>query len=443
MHYILILSLVLRLVFFNQSLWLDESLEALALQGHFGPLLSYSLSDFQPPLYHFILKLWTQLAGSSEISLRIPSLLSGVFTVYFVVKIGELLGSKKIGLIAGLLAATNPLLIYYSQEGRTYAMTTFFVTAGFYYFIQLLKEKNRLHYILYSLFTALFLWTSYLSWFVLLMQGLYAISKKRYDLLAIQFISASTLAFWLLPFVNSLRIGMADAQMVPGWGKVVGGASLKSLALTWVKTNIGRISFANRWLYGSIVLLLAGLHLYILRKSRPLAINHLPLLLWIIVPVVFSSLISLWVPAYSYTRVLFIVPAYLLLLAIGLSHLPWLYSSMALLLNVVFLIVFWFSPQFHREDWRSLTHYLNSQSGTVVLPSLKQDAPLIYYNLRLPLSSSLDPLLLGSKIYYIRYVEEVFDRSQLGRANLHKLGYTITSQQVYPGIQMDIYENCD
>ena len=96
MFYLLLLSLVLRLVFLNQSLWLDESIEALALMGKLGPLLQYALGDYQPPLYHLIGYVTTQIFGYSEIALRLPSLISGIFTVYFVVKIGELIGNKNI-----------------------------------------------------------------------------------------------------------------------------------------------------------------------------------------------------------------------------------------------------------------------------------------------------------------------------------------------------------
>ncbi len=169
MGYILSLALVLRLIFINQSLWLDESIEALALMGRMGPLMTYALADYQPPLYHLIGWVNTQLFGYSEIALRLPSLISGLLTVFFVIKIGELVASKKVGIIAGFLAATNPLLIYYSVEGRTYSMTAFFVTASFYYFIKLLKSttydlprgKAGLRpKILYLLFTTAFIYTS-------------------------------------------------------------------------------------------------------------------------------------------------------------------------------------------------------------------------------------------------------------------------------------------
>ena len=55
MFYLLALALLLRFVLLNQSLWLDEAIQALALMGKMGPLLTYALADFQPPLYHGLL----------------------------------------------------------------------------------------------------------------------------------------------------------------------------------------------------------------------------------------------------------------------------------------------------------------------------------------------------------------------------------------------------
>ncbi|MFH1244044.1 MAG: glycosyltransferase family 39 protein [bacterium] len=438
MFYILGLAAVLRLVLINQSLWLDEAIEALALRGHFGPILSYALSDFQPPLYHLLGLAWTRLFGFSEIALRTPSLLAGLVLVYFVFKLGELIGTKKLAIIASLLVATNPLLIYYSGEGRTYILTTLLVTASFYYLVLSLRRRTLSSIIHYSLFITLTLWTSYLSWFVALSQGIYLICKKRWDLLAALALAVSSLLLWLPSLLRSLAIGVGDARTIPGWGQVVGGTSLKALALTWVKMNIGRISFDNKLLYGLIVSLIGLLHLSIFRKMRPLTIDHRPLLIWLIAPVVLASIVSVWVPIYSYTRVLFIVPAYLLLLSLALVQLPIRYTALVLSLNLLFLSLFWFNPRFHREDWRSLTSYLNAQEGTVVLPSLKQDAPFIYYNLTLPLQSTLDPVDT-KHVYYVKYVEDTFDPGHLGPANLARLGYTISSQRTYPGIAVDIY----
>jgi len=435
----LILAFFLRLIFFNQSLWLDESIEALALMGKQGPLLQYALGDYQPPLYHFIGYVFTQLFGYSEIVLRLPSLISGLLTVYFVIKIGELIGSRKVGILAGILAATNPLLIYYSQEGRTYAMTTFFVTASFYYFLKLLRDKKTLHYALYTLFTVLFLWTSYLSWFVLLSQGIYVLWKKRYDILALQIGAALTLLVWLPSFLSSLSIGQSTRGGSPEWGKVVGGLTWKSLPLTWVKFVIGRIGFDNKVLYGGIMSAIGLTHLYALKfvnykKNRIF-------LVWLLPPIILGLLTATILPVYSYFRVLFVLPAYLILLAIGLSHLRRRWLSITLIvMQVLALGYFWVSPRYHRENWRALTAQLPS-GAQVAMPSRAQSAPLIYYGLTTPIIEPSHEVITGSPIYYVRYAEDLFDVGRVGQANLRESGYTITSQRTYPGIQVDIYEN--
>ncbi|MFH2085500.1 MAG: glycosyltransferase family 39 protein [bacterium] len=440
MVYVLALATLLRLIFLNQSLWLDEAIQAEALMGHLGPILRYALADFQPPLYHFLLLGWTRFAGFSEVALRTPSLLAGLGTVYFVIKIGELIGSKKIGVIAGLLTATNPLLIYYSQEGRTYALTCFLVTASMYYFIKLINSKdwNLKSRVLYLLFTILFLWTSYLSWFLALAQGVYLIVKKRWDIFFPLCLAASTLLFWLPSLLSSIHLGLGDASMIPNWSQVVGSASVKALALTWVKLNLGRISFDNKLIYTAIVSSLALIHLYIIKKYRQLVLQ-----IWLLAPIILASLVSLYIPVYNYTRVLFVVPAYLLLLAIGLSQfksniLTYLLVSICLASNVYF----WLTPRFHREDWRALTRDLNSRSSIVIaVPTLRVTTPLSYYHLSQELVELPTATLTGAPIAYIRYGEAIFDPELKGQAKLLSSGYTITTQKVYSGIQLDIYEN--
>ena len=440
---ILLLALLLRLVFLNQSLWLDEAIEALALMGRLGPILSYALKDFQPPLYHFLGIAWTQLAGYSEIALRMPSLLAGMGTVYFLLKFGELLQGKKLGIVAGLLAATNPLLIYYSQEGRTYALTAFLVTASMYYFFQLLnhKSKSNLIPLSYFLFTTLYLWTSYLSWFVFIAQFLYLLFRRRYDLLRWQFLAGLTLLPWLPSLFSSLAIGRSTLTRSPAWGNVVGSFSAKALALTWVKLIIGRVSFADKFLYGGIVAGVAAVHLFFLRLSL---LRRQPLLwLWLGFPILMGSLLSIFLPVYSYTRVLFIVPAYLLLLSSGLASFRRQWGMIIVVgLQLTFLTYFWFSPQYHREDWRQLVHDLRSDpSAVVAMPSRAQNAPLLYYGWDQPIIEPCCEKIEGNKIYYLRYAEDLFDVPRVGPANLRSAGYTISSQVSYPGLQVDIYEH--
>ncbi len=446
MVYILGLALILRLFLLSQSLWLDEAIQALALMGRMGPLLTYALADFQPPLYHLIGWLWTSIAGYSEVSLRAPSLLAGLGTVYFVAKIGEVFGGKKVMYLAGLLAATNPLLIYYSQEGRTYGITTFFVTAAIYYFYRRLNNsKNNLFTIYYLLFTIAFLWTSYLSWFLYLALLVYSLFLRRRDLVISQIIAGLTLLFWLPSLISSLGIGLSTVANSPEWGNVVGGISLKALALTWVKANIGRISITNDWVYGLVVIALLALHLYVISKIKLKTYlsnkNYQIILVWLsAIPI--AATFSLILPVYSYTRIMFVIPGYLLLLALALSVTRLRYALLIVSLQLLALGYFWVNPEFHREAWRDVV-IDHGRAVIYALPSRAQNAPLLYYGV--PRSQIIEPKtiaeLKSKRIIYIKYAENVFDSSKDGEHNLIGAGYTLSDQKVYPGLQLDIYEN--
>lgn len=439
---ILFLATILRLIMFNQSLWLDEASEALALMGKSSSLFSYILADYQPPIYHAISYVFTHLFGYSEIVLRLPSLISSLLTVYFIMKIAEFIGNKKLRIIAGLLASTSPLLIYYSQEGRTYAMTTFFVTASFYYFIKLLSSKiyDRRSMIYYLIFTILFLWTSYLSWFLLLAEGVYVLWKKRYDLLLLQTIATLTLLAWLPSFITSIGIGRYTLGLSSAWGAVVGGLTWKSLPLTWVKFGIGRISFDNKIIYAAVVGALAVLHFLVLKRVDWK--KYQILLWWALPPLALGLLISSILPVFSYFRVLFILPAYILLLSLGLSTFKKNHLLISLVtLNLIFLSIYWLFPRFRHEDWRSLSRdLLQDPSSRIAMPSREQSTPLLYYHITTPIIEPSHESLSGQRFYYIRYAEDLFDTAGLGQANFISSGYTITSERSYPGIQVDIYE---
>jgi mannosyltransferase len=444
---IMLLAALVRSIGIGQSLWLDEAIEALALRGHYGALAGYAVSDFQPPLYHYLLSGWTALAGYGEIALRLPSYVASLGTVIYLYLLGKHIGGTRTGLWAALLAALNPLLVYYATEGRTYALTTFLVAASMYYLLKTLHtQKYSLFSIFYFLFTLLYLWTSYLTWFLWVGIALYLGYTKRFRLLGLHLLAALTLVAWIPSFLTSFQLGTRDAIATPGWGRVVGGASLKALALTWVKFSLGRISFAATWLYGLVVGATALLHLSLIRATRrkvqSLDRDQLWLyVIWGVVPVVLGLGISLFVPVYSYTRVLFVLPAYILVLALGLSTTSSRAIRFAILaIQCLALGYYWLTPRFHKEDWRALTHdILTYASREVVLPSTRQDPALVYYLPSEKIRATSEALGEVKTILHIAYVEDAFDPGRRGRTHLSELGYTLTAQKVYPGLQLDIY----
>ena len=175
MWLMLTVALGLRLIAINQSLWLDEAISIRVVRG-FGwreIVNNFSISDFHPPLYYLMLKAWGGVFGFGVISMRLPSVLAGVITVWLVAKKNKW---------AGFLTAVNPLLIYYSQEVRMYSLTVMWLIAVFYFFEKINQKNNLKNIIFYNLFSLLAIFSFYGSIFFLGAMGLWWLWQKKYKL---------------------------------------------------------------------------------------------------------------------------------------------------------------------------------------------------------------------------------------------------------------------
>lgn len=439
---IILFGLLLRLPLLNQSFWLDEAIQALALMGKKGPLLKYALADFQPPLYHFLLKGWTNIFGYSEIALRTPSLIFALLSIYFTIRLTKsLTQSSRLSQLAGFLLAINPLHIYYSQEARTYMLTTFLVTASFYYLFKILKSKKQT--LPYLIFTILALYTSYLAWIAIFLQLLYLLFQKEKKLFKYPAASFLSLLPWLPSLYRQLQIGLSTASSSPAWAQVVGGFELARIPRTWLKFILGRVSLQNRILYLVLALILFLYHAYLLFKAK--IKNHPLLLTWLAGTILVTFLLTLFLPVYQYFRLLFTLPAYLILLTLAFKNLknPQLHTFLLTLISLASLVFFWLTPRFHKEAWRSLVEDINrkaSQTHAVAMPSLAQNAPLEYYQLSLPQiepKKSIDKPY--ERIYYIQYAQDLFDSQKQGIKNLESQSYQLESEKTYPGLYLKIY----
>jgi mannosyltransferase len=106
-----------------QGFWFDEGNTALLVHLSPGKMLGLiPQSESTPPLYYCVAWVWARLFGYGEVALRSLSALAGVATIPVLYVAGAKLISRRAGLIAAALAACNPLLVWYSQEARSYAL---------------------------------------------------------------------------------------------------------------------------------------------------------------------------------------------------------------------------------------------------------------------------------------------------------------------------------
>jgi uncharacterized membrane protein len=185
--FILIIAFLMRLINLNQSLWLDEAVQAITAKTSLSYIFEEIKGDFHPPLYHFLMHFWVRVFGNSEVALRLPSVLFGVGTVWFVYRLGKLGKLKGLGELGALFLATAPFHVFYSQEARMYSMVTFLTAGSFYFFLRILEnrdsERNWRGKGLYFFFTLLALYTDYYAFLVLMTQALILLWRRSYKLL--------------------------------------------------------------------------------------------------------------------------------------------------------------------------------------------------------------------------------------------------------------------
>jgi len=117
------------------SLWFDEAVSTVWAARPAAEIWRVGLAltqDKHPPLYYLMLKGWTVLWGASDIAVRSLGALIGAVAVLPVYGIGRRLGGRPTGLLAGLLLALNPFLVWYSQEARMFMPATTFGLVGLY-----------------------------------------------------------------------------------------------------------------------------------------------------------------------------------------------------------------------------------------------------------------------------------------------------------------------
>src|SRR5436190_3392084 len=124
-----------------QSFWYDEAVTVgLVRDSLWGMLDRIPGSESTPPLFYLVAWLWTRLFGTGEVGIRSLSALLGTATIpVFYLAARELSGSKRAGAAVAALAAFNPLLVWYSQEARTYALLTLLGGLSVYFFARLLR----------------------------------------------------------------------------------------------------------------------------------------------------------------------------------------------------------------------------------------------------------------------------------------------------------------
>jgi hypothetical protein len=163
-----------------QSFWFDEAVTVRLIRGSFGHMLSsIGGSESTPPLYYALAWVWSRVFGHGEVGLRSLSALAGTLFVVVAYFAGKELASRRVAVVIAALAAINPLLIWYSQEARSYSLLVLFAGLSFLYFARQLHDQRDRTLVLWTLASALAIATHYFAAFLVVPEAVWLLLSAR------------------------------------------------------------------------------------------------------------------------------------------------------------------------------------------------------------------------------------------------------------------------
>jgi mannosyltransferase len=165
----------------QQSFWTDEATTHGIVAHGLGHVLStVPKTESTPPVYYVLLWLWSRVFGLGEAGLRSLSALCGTLTVAAVGVAGRRLIDERAGLIAALLTAVSPIMVWYSQEARAYALVILLSALTLIALHRALERPDRARLSTWGLVSAVALAVHYFAIFVIVPElGWLTIALRR------------------------------------------------------------------------------------------------------------------------------------------------------------------------------------------------------------------------------------------------------------------------
>jgi hypothetical protein len=374
-----------------QSYHHDEIVTASrVLRVGFGHAMdAVGFSESAPPLYYALAWVWTQVVGTGPWGLRSLSALVGVATIPVAYLIGRELRGRRTGLLAAALVAVNPMLIWYSQEARAYALLAFFCALSLYYCVRALREEGRdggRSLVAWGVFSALALATHYFAVFPLAAETALLLRRRG---------RAAWRGLWIVALATLLLVPLVIHQTSYGHAEWIGkfslGHRLGETAITFMVGETGDIiGQAERAGPALVPLALVGAAFVLLlargtREERraafvPLAVGAAALGIPLLLAIGSAS------KDFVFARNLLPALAPLLVVvAIGLTveRARRLGAAIALVLvaySLVFSIWVNFDEELQRPDWQAVADHLGEPDGPrATVTWVIGEAPLRYY----------------------------------------------------------------
>ena len=149
----LAVSLSTWFIVIRAPLWLDETVSMFLIKGGWAGIMSRQVWP-DAPAYSCLLWLWTKVMGTSEIMLRISSVLPMLGSVYLLYRAARELFDWDVAIIAAIVFCLHPIIIFAAIDVRPYAFAALVINATIFVLVRLRHSKSNWLAALFGLLAA-------------------------------------------------------------------------------------------------------------------------------------------------------------------------------------------------------------------------------------------------------------------------------------------------
>ncbi|WP_433281279.1 glycosyltransferase family 39 protein [Micromonospora sp. CA-244673] len=265
--------------------------------------------------YHLLMRAWAAAFGTTDLALRVPSLLAVAATAALVGALAARMFASGTGVLAGVIFALLPSVTRYAQEAQPYALALFAAVLATWFLLPALDRPSLRRLAPYAAAVALLGLCHAMALLLLVGHGWVVLAFRRG--MTGRWLAAALLG--VLPAAGLLWSGVrAGGQVAPA-----------------ARPDLAALAATPRELFGVAALgaVLLGLALFSLPLRRAAAICTA----WAVLPPLGLLLLAQATPVWSPSSLLFTLPAWATLAAAALSRVRpawWVVAVAALALIV-------------------------------------------------------------------------------------------------------------
>ncbi len=388
-----LLSFYLKIKGINiNSLAGDEPFSVYFSQFNFSTIIRELSKGNNPPFFEIILHIWIKIFGISELSVRMLPYFFSSISVFFIFKIGQFF-STKVAIVSSIIFIFSNYQIYFAHEARVYSLFVLLTCISIYAFLNLVSQpKNKIHATIYVLSNILLIYSHFFGFFILFVHFFVSLTivnlrkvflKRNVLYLGIvfllylpylsvfikQFYMSSTGGTWIPPvtnlgqlhdifllLINKYTTGYLILLLI-SWGIlqrfINDKISNKYIKYTLILTSIFYLFYSisimgampHYWKFSSNLIVMTSyicfiialiIYAYCLKSINQ---YFKIILIWFFVPLLIMFVSSIWVPMFIDRYLIFITPAFYILLVIGIFQLDKKISFSLSMLLICFMII--------------------------------------------------------------------------------------------------------